>query len=53
VEQHQTTEIVGATRTDYDEIQQEGIMMRPIEMTDVPSGPVLEAPYSRHCFSVI
>ena len=44
----QTTESVGATRTDYDEIQQEVIMMRPIETAQVSSGPVPEMPYSRH-----
>jgi len=46
----QTIESAGAVRTDYDEIQQEVIMMRHIETTDAPSGPASEMPYSRHCF---
>jgi len=46
----QTTESAVAVRTDYDEIQQEAIMMRQIETTDTPSGPAPEMPYSRHCF---
>jgi len=45
-----TTDSAGAVRTDYDEIQQEAIMMRHIETTDAPSGPAPEMPYSRHCF---
>ena len=46
----QTIESAGAVRTDYDEIQQEVIMMRHIETTDAPSGPASEMPYSRHRF---
>jgi len=46
----QTTGSAGVVRTDYDEIQQEAIMMRHIETTDAPSGPTPEMPYSRHCF---
>jgi len=45
-----TSESAGAVRTDYDEIQQEAIMMRHIVTTDAPSGPAPEMPYSRHCF---